>query len=58
LLAAQVFLPTAHIAADDMVWDFETRAAVEHPLFMAMAQERMSRYGISPPPRITGCGHR
>jgi hypothetical protein len=43
--SAQVFLPTAHIAADEMVWDFDTWAAVERSLFMALVQERMSRYG-------------
>jgi len=44
-LAAQIFMPTAHIAADEMVWDFDTWAAVDRPLFMATVQERMSRYG-------------
>src|SRR5262245_18899000 len=29
VLTAQVFLPTAHIAADQMLWDFEAWAAVE-----------------------------
>ena len=45
VLTAQVFLPTAHIAADEMVWDFDAWAAVERPLFMALVQECMSRYG-------------
>jgi hypothetical protein len=46
LLPAQVFLPTAHIATDETVWDFDTwAAAAERPLFMAMVEERMSRYG-------------
>jgi hypothetical protein len=45
LLPAQVFLPTAHIAADETVWGFDTWAAAERPLFMAMVEERMSRYG-------------
>jgi hypothetical protein len=45
LLPAQVFFPTVHIAADETFWNFETWAAAERPLFMAMAEERMSRYG-------------
>ena len=45
LLSAQVFLPTAYIAADETVWDFDTWAAAERPLWMAMVEERMSRYG-------------
>ena len=44
-LPAQTFLPTALIAADETVWDFDTWAAAERPLFMAMIEERMSRYG-------------
>jgi hypothetical protein len=45
LLPAQVFFPTAHITPDETVWDFDTWAAAERPLFMAMVEERMSRYG-------------
>jgi hypothetical protein len=44
-LAAQVFLPTAQLSADEMIWDFDAWAAVERPLFIEMIQERMSRYG-------------
>jgi hypothetical protein len=43
--AAHVFLPTEHIAADEMVWNFDTWAVAERPLFLAMVKERMSRYG-------------
>src|SRR5262245_6455403 len=40
-LAVQVFLPTARLAADETIWDFDTWAAtVERPLFMAMVEER------------------
>ena len=45
LLSAQVFFPTVHIAADETVWDFDTWAAAERPLFIATVEERMSRYG-------------
>jgi hypothetical protein len=33
------------LAADETVWDFDTWAAAERPLFMEMVQERMLRYG-------------
>jgi hypothetical protein len=45
LVAAQVFLPTAQLRPDETVWDFDTWAAAERPLFIAMIEERMSRYG-------------
>jgi hypothetical protein len=45
LLPVQVFLPTARITADETAWDFDSWAAAERPLYMAMIQERMSRYG-------------
>jgi hypothetical protein len=34
-----------HIAVDETIWDFDTWAAAERPLFMAMVEERISRYG-------------
>jgi hypothetical protein len=45
LLPAQVFLPTVNIAADETGWDLDTWAAAERPIFMALVEERMSRYG-------------
>lgn len=45
LLQAQVFLPTVNIEADETVWDFDTWAAAERALFIALVEERMSRYG-------------
>ena len=45
LLQAQVFLPTVNIEGDETVWDFGTWAAAERALFMALVEERMSRYG-------------
>ena len=43
LLPAEVFLP--NIEADETAWSFDTWNPAERPLFMAMVEERMSRYG-------------
>ncbi len=45
VLSAQVYLPTAHLTADDAVWDFDAWAAAERDLFIAMVHEKMSQYG-------------
>jgi hypothetical protein len=44
-LAAQVFLPTARLAAEETAWDFDAWAAAERALCVALAEELMSHYG-------------
>jgi hypothetical protein len=44
-LAAQVFLPTARLAAEETAWDFDSWVAAERALCVALAEELMSHYG-------------
>jgi hypothetical protein len=44
-MAAQVFLPTARLAAEETAWNFDAWAAAERAFCVALAEELMSHYG-------------
>jgi hypothetical protein len=58
LLATQVFLPTEHLAADEMVWDFDTWAATERPPSWLWSRNGCRGTAASPLPRTIRYGRK